>query len=145
MLLLQLDNILPNGKLIQYNNNIYQSNLLRMLNINDYNNIIDNSIKIETGSYVGTGTYGQSNRNRLTFEFEPKILFTLSKDATGAMMTINGSSASTAYLATYVGTNRITFSGNTVSWYWQDGGNSSTYPNVQQNQSRMTYNYIAIG
>ena len=31
--------------------------------------------KIETGSYTGTGTYGNSNPNSLTFGFEPKIVF----------------------------------------------------------------------
>lgn len=32
------------------------------------------SPKIETGSYVGTGTYGRNNPNSLTFGFVPKIL-----------------------------------------------------------------------
>ena len=31
--------------------------------------------KIATGSYTGTGTYGSSNPNSLTFEFDPKIVF----------------------------------------------------------------------
>ena len=30
--------------------------------------------KIQTGSYVGTGTYGESNPNTLTFDFVPKIV-----------------------------------------------------------------------
>lgn len=73
--------ILPNGKLIQYNNNIYQSNLLRMLNIDDYNNIINNSVKIETVSYVGTGAYGESNPVSITFEFSPKVVFITGNNA----------------------------------------------------------------
>lgn len=30
--------------------------------------------KIATGSYTGTGTYGSSNPNSLTFDFEPKLI-----------------------------------------------------------------------
>lgn len=32
------------------------------------------TVKIATGSYTGTGTYGSSNPNTLTFPFEPKFL-----------------------------------------------------------------------
>jgi len=31
--------------------------------------------KVEVGSYIGTGTYGASNPNKLTFSFEPKVVF----------------------------------------------------------------------
>lgn len=31
--------------------------------------------KIETGSYVGNGTYGKDNPNSLTFGFEPKVVW----------------------------------------------------------------------
>lgn len=31
--------------------------------------------RIEIGSYVGTGTYGSDNRNRITLPFKPKILW----------------------------------------------------------------------
>lgn len=36
---------------------------------------IGEKVRIETGSYTGTGTYGSSNPNSLTFGFEPKIVF----------------------------------------------------------------------
>ena len=91
------------------------------------------------------GRMGVEAPNSLTFDFEPKILFILSNDATGAMMAINGSERATAYLGGYSGVNLITFSGDTVSWCWYSGGNSSTYSYVQQNQDGMTYNYIAFG
>ena len=38
----------------------------------------DNAVtapRIETGSYVGTGTYGQANPNTLTFGFKPKFVW----------------------------------------------------------------------
>ena len=49
--------------------------------ISDINSGVDNEIasalsgfaRIETGSYVGTGTYGASNPNTLTFGFVPKV------------------------------------------------------------------------
>ena len=31
--------------------------------------------KIQTGSYIGTGTYGENNPNTLTFNFAPKLLW----------------------------------------------------------------------
>ena len=34
----------------------------------------DEKAKIQTGSYIGTGTYGSNNPNTLTFDFEPKLL-----------------------------------------------------------------------
>lgn len=40
----------------------------------EYMGQLGSKASIETGSYVGTGTYGSSNPNTLTFEFEPKIL-----------------------------------------------------------------------
>lgn len=109
---------------------------------------LDNAVtapKIDTGSYTGTGTYGASNPNSLTFDFEPKILLVLSNDATGGMLGIRGAQKATTGLATYIGTDNITFNQNVVSWYYSSGGNSSTYPYIQMNQASMSYYYIAIG
>ena len=39
-----------------------------------WGNIIP-TVKIETGSYVGTGQWGINNSNTLTFSFEPKVVF----------------------------------------------------------------------
>lgn len=39
-----------------------------------------NKAQIATGSYVGTGTYGSSNPNSLTFDFAPKMVFMLGRD-----------------------------------------------------------------
>lgn len=38
---------------------------------------IESRAKIQTGSYVGTGTYGASNPCSLTFDFSPKFLIML--------------------------------------------------------------------
>lgn len=45
--------------------------------INSINTALDRKARIQTGSYVGTGTYGESNPCSLTFDFAPKfIIFT---------------------------------------------------------------------
>lgn len=36
---------------------------------------IANGVKVATGSYVGTGTYGSKNPCSLTFDFKPKLIF----------------------------------------------------------------------
>ena len=43
--------------------------------INNANANANSKAKIATGSYVGTGTYGESNPNTLTFDFAPKLLW----------------------------------------------------------------------
>ena len=109
--------------------------------------------KIAIGSYVGTGTYGSSNPNTLTFGFEPKIVF-LSVDSsasafseTGFMFFIRNQSGSPSwyfYNSAYVG-RTITWSGNTLSWYTL-AGNPNNAPDRQQfNVSGHRYCYVALG
>lgn len=110
----------------------------------------DNAVtapKIEVGSYVGTGTYGQANPNTLTFGFVPKLVWIYE--------------ANTRYISTSAGYNGLWFaswpylsylldsgttvtryaslSGETLSWY-----ESSSAFN-QLNDSEKVYTYIAIG
>lgn len=103
-------------------------------------------VKIATGSYVGTGKYGKSNPNTLTFDFEPKAVFIFgtkaSNDAGTSMMYFWGDSSFTLIYASYSGalpSGTVSVSGNTMSWY----DTSQTY--YQCNQSNRTYNYIALG
>ena len=114
---------------------------------------LDNAVTapwIETGSYVGTGTYGEANPNSLTFGFEPKIVLikpstdgTLSKywmcftnglGTSGGGLVWGDGSYTFGYNVSY------SFSGNTVQWYTTD--NRST---PQANDAATTYGYIAIG
>ena len=94
--------------------------------------------RIEQGSYVGTGVYGASNPNVLTFDFQPKILFVYTNNCCylafkrrSSMIrlidTIDGSTPSTSWYD------------NTVEWY------STATPAYQLNSSSTTYFYIAIG
>lgn len=114
---------------------------------------LDNAVtapKIATGSYVGTGTYGEDNPNSLTFEFNPKILwiYGVAYSSTIQMcdlVMVKGLPITTSKTLSYMignDTERfiqgVSFDGDTVSWY------SSTEFN-QQNYSGYTYYYIAIG
>ena len=59
-----ITHILPNGKLIYQNNNLYQSNLLRLLTSVDYNNlngiITDTKNKIDTLFVIGSKAIDKS-------------------------------------------------------------------------------------
>ena len=109
---------------------------------------LDAGVKIATGSYTGTGTYGASNPNSLTFDFEPKFLFIHKNNALdkGTMliavkgltkaMPLGNNSSSQVIMDAYV---NISFSGNSVEFYNQYEAS------WQLNESGKTYNYIAIG
>lgn len=116
--------------------------------------------KIDTGSYTGTGTYGASNPNSLTFAFEPKLVF-MFKDK---FPVYGSASSSTSYpvYGTTIGMtttySRSLFNiygrrsgddyylyakkssdGKTLSWYHEARADD------QMNYSGVTYRYIAIG
>lgn len=107
--------------------------------------------RIETGSYVGTGKQGSSNKNSLTFNFEPMLLFIQARwtDSNGfSMVAIKPPAEAAAYDTHYMAhgmvntvyaTGPISFSGKNVSWY------HNSYANQQLNQSGYQYRYIAIG
>lgn len=100
------------------------------------------AVKIATGSYVGTGTVGDSNPNTLTFPFEPKIVFVSSGSATIVHMIKGVPSANVVYGITAVyGINISSWSGNSVSWVYP----ATSYPERQLNASGTTYYYVAIG
>ena len=102
----------------------------------------DNAVtapKIETGSYVGTGTYGSGGKNSLTFGFVPAILI-ITADY------VNNHYVNSGYIVCNSGGHggrngniEAIVDGNTVSWY---SGNDAQ---VQLNTSGLTYKYVAIG
>ena len=107
------------------------------------------AVKIETGSYVGTGTSGSSNPNTLTFGFEPKILFVSKQDqnlnSVGFfMLACKGvtnaqcmhAAQNTAPQGPFCALN---WSENSVSWYNTSGSTE------QLNMNNETYFYVAIG
>ena len=102
------------------------------------------AVRIETGSYVGTGTSGQSNPNTLTFSFEPKMLFIKDCAETsyagvitpaiypGESMGVINPSGTIRYAT-------VQWGENSVSWFSNDG---AAY---QLNGSGTTYSYLALG
>lgn len=107
-----------------------------------FQNII-NGAQIEVGSYTGTGTYGSSNPNSLTFSFSPKLLVIsgsssnqyvgiLAKNA-GFMISLPPEGA-----GDYTRGVNMSLSENTISWY-------SIAPEYQLNLSGVSYQYFAIG
>lgn len=101
--------------------------------------------KIATGSYVGTGTAGNGNKNSLTFPFSPKSIFIYSNNdnyiTVGLLSPVGGAALHSASSSSGFGNGRAIFcavSGNSVFWY-------STADHYQLNTNGQTYNYVALG
>jgi hypothetical protein len=119
--------------------------------------------QIETGSYTGTGTYGSSNPNSLTFGFEPKMVIISTSSngeinsnhgATFGIWAKTGSNPSLMLVfdaSNYKGNktgsasswswNAATLNGNTLSWYYTDSQRQLN----NNGQYYMPYHYLAIG
>ena len=98
---------------------------------------------VQSGSYTGTGAYGSSSQNSLTFNFAPKIV--IINEATNynffAIM-IYGSSDSSVFPGTDAGDVMgitLAWSNKSVSWYGQSAAQ------WQLNRSGKVYNWVAIG
>lgn len=106
--------------------------------------LIGDKLKAETGSYVGTGTYGSANPNTLTFSFAPKLVIIQpsSGSAYGPMFVRNGVTATAVNYHDTSQTSTVTWSngGKTLSWYTQ-----SNMVAFQLNTNNYVYIYIAIG
>ena len=113
-------------------------------------------VKIETGSYVGTGTIGQSNPNTLTFDGKPIVVFVQANSDTP---TANGRANTliaanpfkygySEYTATDSSSNdrawlhHLFWVDNSLSWYFNSTNSSNS--EYQLNESGVTYKYTAI-
>ena len=92
--------------------------------------------RVVVGTYTGTGTYGSSNKNSLTFDAEPLFLlingggYTAYLSETGRRTAANSGGDSIRSMVTYWG--------KTISWY------SSGNDQLQLNVSGTTYTYMAF-
>ena len=107
----------------------------------------DNAVeapKIVTGSYVGTGTYGEGNPNTLEFDFAPQIIIFGNideyNDVPRHVILQNGRKS----IPMWQGQLHVSWEGNTVSWY-SDSGSINANSGDQLNSSSNTYYYTAIG
>lgn len=103
--------------------------------MHDASDIIGAS-RIHSGSYTGTGTYGETNPNTLTFGFVPKAIL-IRKYYSGT--TANGTDEYAWSGEGMYRTRHFTVSGNTLSWY------DTTNEKYQQNEKDKTYHYVAFG
>ena len=118
----------------------------------EYLGCLGDKARVQFGSYVGTGTYGESNQNTLNLSFTPRFLLVMDGDR----MESHGSYANFA-LFVYGVANGITvgpssanyeiplyatWNKNSVSWY-NIYDNYGSY--AQMNHSGTKYRYVAIG
>lgn len=105
----------------------------------EYLGKLGDKARVQVVSYVGTGTYGSSNPNSLTFDFVPKIVVIQSPDESTnheSCIALNGSKS----VVTYPGRgydSEFSWNKKTVSWYSPDG--------YQLNDSGQKYYAVAIG
>lgn len=117
-----------NSTLVQFVGNIFKTLGGKNLNV----------VRMETGSYVGTGTSGSSSAaNSLTFEFVPKALIVCSNRSNSSMNTM-------VWLGQPGGKGGLLFTldGTTLSWY---SDSTSSSAQVQMNTSGEEYYYMALG
>lgn len=101
---------------------------------------IGGAARIETGSYVGTGTYGSSTPNSLTFGFDPMVVFLSPEVPNRNSSFITALKGNTSALDANTGYNiNISWGIKTMSW------SSGKDEYVQYNKSGMRYFYVAIG
>ncbi len=104
-------------------------------------------VKIQTGSYTGTGKNGASSPNTLTFTFAPKFIFIISNKQTSSGFTNNIvvrgvygqnlTNASDSDINSAM--DGTTWGANSISWY------STASAANQANASATVYNWVAIG
>lgn len=108
-----------------------------------YLGALGDKARIEVGSYVGTGTYGGGNPNRLTFQDVPKLVFVFGGTGNGTYNAIfhHGSDIpmyATLYSSTVMNTTFVDFQGADLIWH--QTGNANT----QGNTSGVTYTVYSV-
>ena len=133
---------------------------------------IANGVKIATGSYTGTGTYGSANPCSLTFDFSPKVVYIYSSDLSpyaepnyGYWGTCDSQTTVTPFFNTLTSIHttwrkgselksrilNYTIDGNTFTWVMTDTSSTGTTggpaaaAGAQLNTSNKVYYYFAIG
>lgn len=95
--------------------------------------------KIQTGSYMGTGQYGSSYKNSLTFDFAPKVILFR---AAGGNIIVKPLLYKTPLEVIIDGqclTCMVQWKNNTITW------SSATSADFQLNATNKNYSYIAFG
>ena len=104
----------------------------------------DNNLLLYTGSYMGTGTYGESHPTSIKFPFEPIIWFTPERQYYNmssygiVVLSMFGKGYHQMTFPNLYSASKIKKDGNTISWY-------SDHPDNQLNTSNVRYYFAAIG
>lgn len=153
-----------------FNNMISQINNGVNGEISDVLAQLGTKARVQTGSYVGTGTYGASNPCSLTFDFTPRLfciyyeeiafytnsaMDTILKYIGGSVNAIFPNNLSTSewggFYSDYTtypsnATFYINFSGDTVSWYNTSSSTTSGENGTSQyNRKDAIYHWYAVG
>lgn len=111
------------------------------------------ALRIQNGSYTGTGTSGESGKNTLTFDFQPKLVFITCGYGTNCNIQLNplifgspkvyGDYQTGTYQQQMFDLN-VEWGENSVSWYSTE---TDSYMPVkkQHNETIATYYWVAIG
>lgn len=123
--------------------------------VKDALNLIGSRAKIQTLTYVGTGTCGSASPNSLTFTFAPQIVILASKKDGGLgdpVVMLRGATEVPYWTASSsVDTGafwNVTWNNRTVSWYAAREirtGAVVTWPPVQKNTQGETFLCVALG
>ena len=116
-------------------------------------NILGNELggftQLQTGAYVGTGTYGVSNKNTLAFDFTPKLVivrlsshyyfpfgFTAIAGAPAVSADGNGGATTGSFSQAMI---TLEWGSNSLTWY------QTWAADYQMNRPAFAYSYIALG
>lgn len=105
----------------------------------EYVGQLGDKARVEFGSYVGTGTAGAGNKNKLTFSSPPKLVSIGDgggNNAGGGFAWVNGSIRVYSDPSSVC---KLTWDGNTLYWYAENSQSSAQY-----NNSGTIYHYAAI-
>ena len=140
-----LSELLPNGKLLYYNDTLYQYNLLKLLNENDYNNLInDINNNVNTSIVVGTYSGNDTKSQNINLGFRPKAVLVMARfgDVLSYKSTVG--LALDNFPVQYADSDGIVI---TDIGFTAFNGNFGSTANVVFNESESTYNpyrYIAL-
>lgn len=116
---------------------------------------ITGSVKIETGTYVGTGNYGEDYKNIITFKGKPMLVFINDGHwwfQASFYRSYNGGGCGRSIYATsaalHVSQLNTSWSENSLTWFYGNSYSSNetgaSLVKLQLNSADVTYMYIAI-
>ena len=96
-----------------------------------------------TGSYTGTGEYGVSAPNSLTFQQKPVFLCVTGGSTALVLHLVRGQTAQNVSTGSTAGTLSVSWGDRSVSWYVQEPIGTRVAADCQMN-ANTTYHYFAL-